>query len=117
MSLSYRDAGVDLEAAEVVTARMRERIGATLFGGFVPVPALRSYDMPVLVSSIDGIGTKVALAAEGSFRPNPDFAGEYLDNTSCQLIVRSRRATLATLPTARGDIELIYRNLRRAKSV
>jgi phosphoribosylformylglycinamidine cyclo-ligase len=63
MSLTYRDAGVDLEAAEAVTAGIRERLGSALFGGFVPVPALKSYTLPVLVSSIDGVGSKVRLAA------------------------------------------------------
>jgi phosphoribosylformylglycinamidine cyclo-ligase len=37
-------------------------LGTGLFGGFVPVPALTRYQSPVLVSSIDGIGTKVRLA-------------------------------------------------------
>lgn len=63
MSIRYRDAGVDLDAAEVVTARITARLRANLFGGFVPVSSLKSYEAPVLVSSIDGIGTKVRLAA------------------------------------------------------
>lgn len=63
MTISYRDAGVDLEAAGQVTARITERLGSALFGGFVPVPDLKAYDAPVLVSSIDGVGTKVRLAA------------------------------------------------------
>lgn len=63
MTLSYRDAGVDLELAEAVTARITARLGSNLFGGLVPVPQLKAYDEPVLVSSIDGIGTKVRLAA------------------------------------------------------
>ena len=62
MSLSYRDAGVDLSLAEEVTAEIGRRLGSTLFGGFIPVPELKTYDEPVLVSSIDGIGTKVRLA-------------------------------------------------------
>lgn len=61
--MRYRDAGVDLDRAEAVTARLRAHVGTSLFGGFLPVPALTTYDAPVLVSSIDGIGTKVALAA------------------------------------------------------
>lgn len=63
MSPLYRDAGVDLDRAEAVTTRLRERFGTGLFGGFVPVPALRAYEQPVLVSSMDGIGSKVRLAA------------------------------------------------------
>jgi phosphoribosylformylglycinamidine cyclo-ligase len=63
MTLDYRNAGVDLRVAEEVAARISNRLGARLFGGFLPVPALRGYDSPILVSSIDGVGTKVRLAA------------------------------------------------------
>lgn len=63
MSVRYRDAGVDLEAADQVGEAIATRLGHRLFGGLVPVPQLREYRSPVLVSSIDGIGTKVRLAA------------------------------------------------------
>jgi phosphoribosylformylglycinamidine cyclo-ligase len=63
MTVSYREAGVDLDLADAVTARITARLGNNLFGGLVPVPQLKGYDEPVLVSSIDGIGTKVRLAA------------------------------------------------------
>ena len=63
MSVRYRDAGVDLTTAEEITARITERLRSGLFGGFVPVSALKAFERPVLVSSIDGIGTKVRLAA------------------------------------------------------
>lgn len=59
----YAEAGVDLDKADCISARMRERLHVGLFGGFVPVSGLKAYDDPVLVSSIDGIGTKVRLAA------------------------------------------------------
>jgi phosphoribosylformylglycinamidine cyclo-ligase len=64
VSVRYSDAGVDLTVAEDVTARIKERVGIGLFGGFIPVTALKAYDSPVLVSSIDGVGTKVRLAAQ-----------------------------------------------------
>jgi phosphoribosylformylglycinamidine cyclo-ligase len=60
---SYSDAGVDLALAEQITYRITTRLGSGLFGGFFPASALKGYDRPVLVSSIDGIGTKVRLAA------------------------------------------------------
>lgn len=63
MSVRYSDAGVDLRVAEDVAARIKARVGNGLFGGFIPVSALKSYNSPVLVSSIDGVGTKVRLAA------------------------------------------------------
>jgi phosphoribosylformylglycinamidine cyclo-ligase len=50
--------------AEQITSRITNRLGSGLFGGFFPAHALKSYDRPVLVSSIDGIGTKVRLAAK-----------------------------------------------------
>lgn len=64
MSVRYGDAGVDLTVAEEVAARIKERVGGGLFGGFMPVSALKAYNAPVLVSSIDGVGTKVRLAAK-----------------------------------------------------
>ncbi len=70
MSVRYRDAGVDLDATERITARLTKQLTGQpvsgcggLFGGFVPASALKAYEAPVLVSSIDGIGTKVRLAA------------------------------------------------------
>ena len=63
MTVRYRDAGVDLDAADQITARITARLGTSLFGGFVPVSMLKQYESPVLVSSIDGIGTKVQLAS------------------------------------------------------
>lgn len=62
MTISYRDAGVDLAAAGEVTAGIKRHLQGALFGSFLPVPQLTTYDLPVLVSSIDGIGTKVRLA-------------------------------------------------------
>lgn len=64
MSVRYSDAGVDLTVAAEVAAQIKERVGNGLFGGFIPVSALKAYDSPVLVSSIDGVGTKVRLAAQ-----------------------------------------------------
>ncbi|HZD06159.1 MAG TPA: phosphoribosylformylglycinamidine cyclo-ligase, partial [Longimicrobiales bacterium] len=68
--LSYRDAGVDLDAAERTKARLKELVSSTrdantlsemgLFGGLYRVPAeIRD---PVLVSSADGVGTKLKVA-------------------------------------------------------
>jgi phosphoribosylformylglycinamidine cyclo-ligase len=64
MSIGYRDAGVDLNVADEIAARIKQRVGTGLFGGFIPVSALKAYESPVLVSSIDGMGTKVRLAAK-----------------------------------------------------
>ncbi|HVZ49453.1 MAG TPA: phosphoribosylformylglycinamidine cyclo-ligase [Gemmatimonadaceae bacterium] len=70
--LSYRDAGVDIDAAEDSKQRIRRHVESTFtagtrgaFGGFggmfrVP-PGMRA---PVLVSSADGVGTKIKIAIE-----------------------------------------------------
>jgi phosphoribosylformylglycinamidine cyclo-ligase len=68
--LSYRAAGVDLEAADRAKSALKELVGKTrdantlsemgLFGGLYAVPG--GYREPVLVSSADGVGTKLKLA-------------------------------------------------------
>jgi len=68
---AYARAGVDLDAADRAKLRMRDAIRAThgpqvlgLPGGFGGLFALGALDVrdPVLVSSIDGVGTKLKLA-------------------------------------------------------
>jgi len=68
--LSYRAAGVDLEAAERAKNSMKDLVSRTrdkntlsemgLFGGLYAVP--EGIADPVLVSSADGVGTKLKLA-------------------------------------------------------
>ena len=71
MTLSYRDAGVDIDAAASATARIRDLARGTftprvlseiggfggLFDGLFP-----EMNQPVLVSSTDGVGTKLKVA-------------------------------------------------------
>lgn len=67
---AYRDAGVDLDAADALVDRIRKPVTATWtddvvggFGGFaggLRLPA--GYDSPVLMMSTDGVGTKAELA-------------------------------------------------------
>lgn len=68
---AYASAGVNLEAADEAKRRMREAAHATHgpqvlsgLGGFGGLFALRGLDLrdPVLVSSIDGVGTKLKIA-------------------------------------------------------
>ncbi|MDP2959373.1 MAG: phosphoribosylformylglycinamidine cyclo-ligase [Longimicrobiales bacterium] len=72
--MSYRDAGVDLDAAERAKDRLKALVASTrdaytlselgLFGGLYQVPGgLRT---PVLVSSADGVGTKLKVAFEAN---------------------------------------------------
>lgn len=67
---SYRDAGVDLDAADRHTASIASAVTATWkdnvigeFGGFASGVSLPSgYDDPVLMMSTDGVGTKLEIA-------------------------------------------------------
>lgn len=68
--LSYRDAGVDIDAGDALVERIKPLAARTRrpgllsgiggFGGLFQVPA--SYREPVLVSGTDGVGTKLKLA-------------------------------------------------------
>jgi len=68
--LSYADAGVDLDAAERTKDGLKQLVASTRdrftlselgqFGGLYQVPD--DLDTPVLVSSADGVGTKLKLA-------------------------------------------------------
>ena len=68
--VDYRSAGVDLDAAERVKGELGGLVSSTedehtlssfgLFGGLYAVP--ESFDSPVLVSSADGVGTKLQVA-------------------------------------------------------
>ncbi len=69
-SLSYRDAGVDIDAGDALVERIKPLARATLrdgvlagiggFGALFEVP--KRFREPVLVSGTDGVGTKLRLA-------------------------------------------------------
>ena len=69
-SLSYRDAGVDIDAGDALVERIKPYAKRTLrpevlagiggFGALVELP--KRYREPVLVSGTDGVGTKLKLA-------------------------------------------------------
>jgi len=71
-SLSYRDAGVDIDAGDELVERIKPFAKKTLragvlggiggFGALFEVP--KKYREPVLVSGTDGVGTKLKLAFE-----------------------------------------------------
>ena len=71
MPTTYRDAGVDIEAGEETVRRIKDHVRETFtpgvlgdlgaFGGFFALDTA-AYDEPVLVSSIDGVGTKLKVA-------------------------------------------------------
>ncbi len=61
--ISYRDAGVDLDAARTHTANIAGLVhgGVTGFAGGIALPPMRE---PVLLACTDGVGTKLLLARE-----------------------------------------------------
>ena len=71
-SLSYRDAGVDIDAGNALVERIKPLAAATRrpgvlaglggFGALFEIPA--NYRHPVLVAGTDGVGTKLKLAME-----------------------------------------------------
>ncbi|HEV8443630.1 MAG TPA: phosphoribosylformylglycinamidine cyclo-ligase [Steroidobacteraceae bacterium] len=71
--LTYRDAGVDIDAGDELVERIKPVVKRTLrkevmagiggFGALVEVP-LDRYRKPVLVSGTDGVGTKLRLAID-----------------------------------------------------
>jgi phosphoribosylformylglycinamidine cyclo-ligase len=71
--VTYRDAGVDIDAGEELVERIKPRVRRSLrpevlggiggFGALVEIP-LDRYRKPVLVSGTDGVGTKLRLAID-----------------------------------------------------
>ncbi|MFN3305747.1 MAG: phosphoribosylformylglycinamidine cyclo-ligase [Candidatus Kapaibacteriota bacterium] len=71
MAITYKQTGVDIEAGEITVERVKSIVRTTynervlseigLFGGFFDAK-FSEYDHPVLVSSTDGVGTKLKIA-------------------------------------------------------
>ncbi|HEY0247246.1 MAG TPA: phosphoribosylformylglycinamidine cyclo-ligase [Gryllotalpicola sp.] len=69
---TYREAGVDTAAGDLAVELMKSAVGATHgpevlggvggFAGLFDVSSLTSYRHPLLATSTDGVGTKVAIA-------------------------------------------------------
>ena len=72
MTSAYAAAGVDIEAGDRAVELMKAHVAATRrpevlgglggFAGFFDASALARYEHPVLATSTDGVGTKVAIA-------------------------------------------------------
>ena len=79
--VTYRDAGVDIDAGDALVERIKPHVRRTLrrefqgglggFGALVEVP-LDRYRKPVLVSGTDGVGTKLRVAIDSG---RPDTVG------------------------------------------
>jgi phosphoribosylformylglycinamidine cyclo-ligase len=72
MTNAYAASGVDTEAGDLAVELMKRAVGATHndlvmgglggFAGMMDVSFLKAYDRPLLATSTDGVGTKVAIA-------------------------------------------------------
>jgi phosphoribosylformylglycinamidine cyclo-ligase len=93
-ALTYAASGVDIDAADASVAAMRDLVASTAdrpgvigsiggFGGLFEVPS--GYRRPVLVSSTDGVGTKMAVAmATGRFETvGIDLVAMCVDDLVC----------------------------------
>lgn len=71
-AITYKSAGVDIEAGEETVNRIKPLVRSTFnsnvladiggFGGLYDVTFLKEFEHPVLVSSVDGVGTKLKVA-------------------------------------------------------
>ncbi|GAB6099617.1 phosphoribosylformylglycinamidine cyclo-ligase [Halanaerocella petrolearia] len=71
MGLTYKDAGVDIEAGEEAVDKLKEDVEDTFTSGVLTglgsfgalfAPDLSDYNKPVFVSGTDGVGTKLKVA-------------------------------------------------------
>jgi len=69
MTITYKDAGVDIDAGDLFVQKIKPFVKATMrpevltgIGGFGGLFALKKYRNPVLVSGTDGVGTKLKVA-------------------------------------------------------
>ena len=68
--ITYKDAGVDIDAGEEMVERIKPAVGRTMrpevmsnVGGFASLVAIpKGYEEPLLVSGTDGVGTKLKIA-------------------------------------------------------
>lgn len=73
MAITYKSAGVDIHAGDETVRRIKNLAKSTfnknvlsdigLFGGFFKLD-LKKYKQPVLISSVDGVGTKLKIAIQ-----------------------------------------------------
>lgn len=110
-SLSYRDAGVDLDAADRTKEGLRDLVESTrdantlsemgLFAGLYAVPA--EVANPVLVSSADGVGTKLKIAFRAG---RHDTVGQDLVNHCVNdILVQGARPLFFLDYLATGDLD------------
>ena len=90
MSINYKDSGVDIDAGNEAVRRIKDKVKTTFskevvtglgtFGAMYDASWLKDYKQPILVQSIDGVGTKLKIAKmAGKF----ETVGEDIVNHCC----------------------------------
>lgn len=112
MKNAYAAAGVDTEAGDRAVELMKAAVARTMtpdvvggvggFAGMVDVSALKSYRRPLLATSTDGVGTKVAIAQELDIHDTigQDLVGMVVDD----IVVVGARPLLMTDYIACGHV-------------
>jgi phosphoribosylformylglycinamidine cyclo-ligase len=110
--ITYAAAGVDTEAGDKAVELMKEAVRGTHtsavvggvggFAGLVDVSALRDYRRPLLATSTDGVGTKVAIAQAMDVHDTigHDLVGMVVDD----IVVVGARPLLMTDYIATGKV-------------
>jgi len=96
MVLNYKDSGVNIDAGNEVVRQIKDVVKKTFskevvtglgsFGAMYNASWLKDYKQPVLVQSIDGVGTKLKIAAMlGKFESvGEDIVNHCCDDILCQ---------------------------------
>ena len=112
LAITYADAGVDTAAGDRAVALMKDAVASTMtpavvggvggFAGLVDVSTLRDYRRPLLATSTDGVGTKVAIAQALDIHDTigQDLVGMVVDD----IIVVGARPLLMTDYIACGHV-------------
>ena len=113
MSNPYASSGVDTEAGDKAVELMKAAVSATHnkdvlggvggFAGMMDVSFLKNYDHPILATSTDGVGTKVAIAQaiDKHDTIGQDLVGMVVDD----IVVVGARSLFMTDYIATGKIE------------
>lgn len=121
MSITYKQTGVDIEAGEKTVELIKSLVKSTynervlselgLFGGFYDAK-FQEYDHPVLISSTDGVGTKLKIA----FMMNKhDTIGQCLVNHCVNDILTAGAKPLFFLDyfaTGKLDVDVAYQVIK-----
>lgn len=73
-TMKYKESGVDIESGNIFVNNIKEKVTSTFshnvisklggFSGLFDITEFKNFDNPILVSSTDGVGTKIIIAKE-----------------------------------------------------